>query len=124
MLLRLTCLQRLTLGAGHVHFVDILTFCATGYTLEDDEEGEAIRALRNPSERIRANYAAKFPTLEVLAAAPERTESSYCTERNPGSVIENEFWDPINSGEIAAHYVDLVTVRVNYRWGGPVIAKY
>jgi lysophospholipase L1-like esterase len=99
----------ITLGADDVHFADILTFCATGYALEDAAEVEAIASLRHPGERIRANYAAKFPTLEVLAAAPERTTSSYCTAANPGAVIENEFWDPINSGQIAAHYVDLVT---------------
>lgn len=98
-----------TLGADDVHFADILMFCATGYAAEDAEEVEAIAALRDPRPRIRANFLAKYPTREALAARETRTESAYCTAANPGSVIESEFWDPINSGEIAAHYVDLVT---------------
>ena len=98
-----------TLGADDIHFVDIVTFCATGYARHDADEVETIAGLRDPGERIRANYAEKFPTLEALAARPPRLESSYCTAKNPGAVIESEFWDPINSGEIAAHYVDLVT---------------
>jgi hypothetical protein len=97
-----------TLGADDVSFVDIVTFCATGYTAADAAEVDAIAALREPAARIRANYVARFPTLEALAARPPRSGSAYCTAANPGSVIESEFWDPINSGEIAAHYVDLV----------------
>jgi outer membrane immunogenic protein len=38
------------------------------------------------------------------------------------------FTSPVGGGFFAADRirqdVDLVTVRVNYRWGGPVIAKY
>jgi hypothetical protein len=98
-----------TFGADDVHFVDIVTFCATGYAAEDADAVEALAALRDPSAQIRANFNEKFPTLEAIRDRPQRLESSYCTAKNPGSVIENEFWDPINSGEIAAHYVDLVT---------------
>ncbi len=97
-----------TLGADDVHFVDILTFCATGYALDDADEVEAIAGLRDPGARIRANFVAKYPTLDALVGRPERLESSYCTAKNPGAVIESEFWDPINSGQIASHYVDLV----------------
>lgn len=110
-----------TLGADDVHFVDILTFCATGYTLEDAEEVEAIGALRDPGARIRANFVEKYPTLEALTGRPPRSESSYCTAANPGTVIESEFWDPINSGEIAAHYIDLVTaIRARGQRAGKV----
>ena len=38
------------------------------------------------------------------------------------------FVDPVIGGVVGvdriSQDVDLVTVRVNYRWGGPVIAKY
>lgn len=111
----------ITLGADDVHFADILTFCATGYSAADAEEVDAIASLRDPRPRLRANYAAKFPTLEALAARPPRAESSYCTAANPGSVIENDFWDPINSGQIASHYVDLVTaIRARGQRAGKV----
>jgi lysophospholipase L1-like esterase len=110
-----------TLGADDVHFVDILTFCATGYTFDDADEVEAIGALRDPGARIRANFVEKYPTLEALTGRPQRVESSYCTAANPGSVIESEFWDPINSGEIAAHYIDLVTaIRARGQRAGQV----
>lgn len=98
----------ITLGADDVNFVDILTYCATGYTLDDADEVETIAGLAEPGRRIRANFTRKFPTLDALANAPTRTESSYCVAGSPGSVIDNLFWDPINSGEIAAHYIDLV----------------
>ncbi|MDZ7734198.1 MAG: hypothetical protein U5R31_15005 [Acidimicrobiia bacterium] len=32
-----------------------------------------------------------------------------CTKENPGQTIEKLFWEPINSGEIAQHYEDIVT---------------
>ncbi len=111
----------ITLGADDVHFADILTFCATGYTATDAAEVDTIASLRDPGARIRANYAAKFPTLEALTGRPQRLESSYCTAKNPGAVIENEFWDPINSGQIASHYVDLVTaIRARGQRAGKV----
>ena len=110
-----------TLGADDIHFADILTFCATGYTLEDAEEVETLGALREPGARIRSNFSAKYPTLEAIRSRPPRSESSYCTAANPGAVIESEFWDPINSGEIAAHYVDLVTaIRARGQRAGKV----
>lgn len=100
----------ITLGADDVSFVDVVTFCATGYTAADAAEVEAIGALADPGERIRANFVRKFPTIDALLNAPDRAESSYCTAANPGTPIESLFWDPINSGEIAAHYIDLVKV--------------
>jgi len=110
-----------TLGADDIHFADILTFCATGYTLADAAEVDTIAGLRDPGERIRANFTEKFPTLEALTGRPQRLESSYCTAKNPGSVIESEFWDPINSGEIASHYIDLVTaIRARGQRAGKV----
>lgn len=98
----------ITLGADDVNFVDIVTFCATGYTLDDAAEVDLIASLAEPGQRIRDNFVAKYPTLEAIQGAPPRSSSSYCTAANPGAAIENLFWDPINSGEIAAHYIDLV----------------
>jgi hypothetical protein len=86
-----------TFGADDVHFVDIVTFCATGYAAEDADAVEALAALRDPGAQIRANFNEKFPTLEAIRDRPQRLESSYCTAKTPGSVIENEFWDPINN---------------------------
>jgi hypothetical protein len=98
----------ITLGADDVNFVDIVTFCATGYTLSDAAEVEAIGALSEPGDRIRANFVHKFPTPDALLHPPGRAASSYCTATNPGTPIENLFWDPINSGALTAHYIDLV----------------
>ena len=97
-----------TFGADDVSFVDIATFCATGYTLADAEEVELIAGLAEPRQRVRENFVRKFPTAEALLNAPERTSSDYCVAGSPGAVIENLFWDPINSGEITAHYIDIV----------------
>ncbi len=98
----------ITLGADDLSFVSIVEYCATGYTLADAAEVEAIAALRDPRQRIRANFLRKFPTLEAWQDRPARSSSDYCVANSPGAVIESLFWDPINSGEIAAHYIDLV----------------
>jgi hypothetical protein len=97
----------ITLGADDVSFVDVLTFCATGYT--DPGEVAAIAELANPSQRLRTNFVKKFPTVDAWLRRPPRSiGSSYCTASYPGTPIENLFWDRINSGEIAGHYKDLV----------------
>jgi hypothetical protein len=59
-----------TFGADDVHFVDIVTFCATGYAAEDADAVEALAALRDPSAQIRANFNEKFPTLEAILDRP------------------------------------------------------
>jgi len=96
-----------TLGADDVSFVDVVTFCATGYT--DAAEIAAIAAAPDRSRRLRANFAHKFPTAVAWQNRTRRAaSSSYCTSANPGAPILSLFWDPINSGEIAGHYKNLV----------------
>ncbi|MEO5766529.1 MAG: SGNH/GDSL hydrolase family protein [Casimicrobiaceae bacterium] len=100
-----------TLGADDVSFVDIFTFCATGYTSAD--EVAAIGQLADPSQRLRANFVQRFPDADAWLMRPRRASgalltSSYCTAANPGAPIQSLFWDRINSGEIAGHYKSLV----------------
>ena len=92
----------ITLGANDVSFVDVFTFCATGYT--DAAEVAALSRLPNPSDQLRANFVKRFPDAAAWLARPPRAlGSSYCTAANPGAPIDSLFWDPINSGEIAGH---------------------
>jgi GDSL-like lipase/acylhydrolase family protein len=98
----------ITLGADDVSFVDVFTFCATGYT--DAAEVAALGQLASPSAQLRANFVRRFPNATAWLNRPLRApESSYCTAANPGAPVLNLFWDPINSGEIAGHYKSLVT---------------
>lgn len=96
-----------TFGADDVSFADIVTFCATGYT----SEAEAARLLAHPerSREIRANFVKRFPTHDAWKnRAARATSSSYCTEKNPGTAIQNLFWDPVNSGQIAGNYKNMI----------------
>jgi lysophospholipase L1-like esterase len=96
-----------TLGANDVSFVDIFTFCATGYT--DPDEVAALSRAPNLSKQLRDNYVKKFPDDAAwVGRAPRALGASYCTAVNPGGPIDTLFWDPINSGEIAGHYKNLV----------------
>lgn len=101
----------ITLGADDVQFVDIVTYCATGYT--DAEQVAALAQLADPSAQLRANFLARFPTAEAWTLRTRRSvggvlTSSYCTAANPGAPIQSLFWDAINSGEIAGNYKALV----------------
>ena len=97
----------ITLGANDVSFVDVFTFCATGYT--DAAEVAALSRLPNPSDQLRASFVKRFPDAAAWLARPPRAlGSSYCTAANPGAPIDSLCWDPINSGEIAGHYKSLV----------------
>src|SRR5439155_11060435 len=49
----------ITLGANDVSFVDVITFCATGYT--DPAEIAALSRLPNLSKQLRANFVRRFP---------------------------------------------------------------
>ena len=99
----------ITFGADDVSFVDIVTFCALGYTLEEDEtEVNATAESSDPKSRIREDFLTVFPDVDAFLNRQTKLGSSYCTQANPGKVIENLFWGPIESGEIAAHYKDLV----------------
>jgi lysophospholipase L1-like esterase len=103
----------ITLGADDVSFVDIVTYCATGYT--DAAQVAALAQSDDPTAQLRANFLARFPTAEAWVNRTRRavngvlsSSSSYCTAANPGAPIQTLFWDPINSGEIAGNYKALV----------------
>ncbi len=66
----------ITLGANDVSFVDVVTFCATGYT--DPDEVAAIAQLADPSQQLRANFVKKFPSASTSAiwSATRSTTSS------------------------------------------------
>ncbi len=98
----------ITLGADDVSFTDIVTFCSTGYT--DAAAVAALANLPDRSRQLRANFVKRFPTADAwLKRAPRApSSSSYCTADSPGAPILTLFWDPINSGEIAGHYKNLV----------------
>jgi hypothetical protein len=97
----------ITLGADDVSFADIFIFCATGYT--DAAQVAALAAAPDRSRQLRANFVKRFPTDEAwLNRPPRASSSSYCTAANPGSGVLNLFWDPINSGQIAGNYKNLV----------------
>lgn len=98
-----------TFGADDVSFADIVTFCATGYT----SAAEAAAVINHPqrSAQIRANFAKRFPTKEAWSNRPPRAQagaSSYCTADSPGEAIQNLFWGPVNSGQIAGNYKNLI----------------
>ncbi len=98
-----------TLGADDVSFVDVLTFCATGYT--DAAEVAALARHPDRSRLLRTNFAKRFPTADAWRQRPARataSSSSYCTAADPGAPIVSLFWDPINSGQIAGNYRTLV----------------
>ncbi|MFO1302136.1 MAG: GDSL-type esterase/lipase family protein [Burkholderiales bacterium] len=96
-----------TFGADDVSFADIVTFCATGYT--SAAEVASVVAHPERSRRIRENFVKRFPTREAWQARPPRaSSSSYCTSANPGDAIQNLFWDPVTSGQIAGNYRNLV----------------
>ena len=97
----------ITLGADDVSFADIFIFCATGYT--DPAQVAALANAPDRSRQIRANFVKRFPTMDAWTnRLPRATSSSYCTADNPGSGVLNLFWDPINSGQIAGNYKNLV----------------
>jgi lysophospholipase L1-like esterase len=100
----------ITLGADDVHFVDILTYCATGLTADDAALVEEIGDSDDPGARIRQAFAARFPNPEALEAA-RGVEGlfDFCTAKNPGAPIEKLFWKPVRDGQLAANYRALVS---------------
>lgn len=96
-----------TFGADDVSFADIVTFCATGYT--SDAEVAEVVAAPDRSRKLRENFVKRFPNRETWQNRPPRaTSSSYCVGGSPGDAIDNLFWDPVNSGQIAGNYKSLV----------------
>jgi hypothetical protein len=96
-----------TFGADDVSFADIVMFCATGYTSTADVA--AVLADPDRSRKLRANFVKRFPNREAWEnRAPRATSSRYCVEGSAGDAINNLFWDPVNSGQIAGNYKSLV----------------
>lgn len=95
-----------TLGADDVSFADIFTYCMVGVT--DTAAEAALARAPDRSQQLRANFLKRFPTIDAWVNRAPRATSSICTADNPGSPILNLFWDPINSGQIAGNYRNLV----------------
>jgi len=96
----------ITLGADDVSFADIFTYCMIGIT--DAAEDAALASAPDRSRQLRAKYVERFPTTDAWRNRAPRATSSYCTADNAGATILNLFWDPINSGQIAGNYKNLV----------------
>ena len=104
----------LTFGADDVSFVPIVTYCVTGYTLDDADTVQALADAEDTVEAIEAGFADVVDDIKAEiegndTSRRDDSDSSYCTEENPGAPIEKLFWEPINSGEVAQHYKDIVT---------------
>lgn len=103
----------ITFGADDVSFVPIVKYCVTGYTLDDADQ---VQALADATDTVAAIESGLADTAADIKSEFESgdtsrrddSDSSYCTEANPGAPIEKLFWDPINSGEVAQHYTDIV----------------
>ncbi len=107
----------LTFGADDVRFVDIMTFCATGFTSADTETVNSLTESERTTTAIREHFLNQYPDPESFAkaqASMKKTKQeeagffNYCTAANPGKPIEEYFWKPINNGTLAQHYVDMV----------------
>jgi len=97
-----------TFGADDISFAAIAHFCATGYT--SAAEVEALSKGPDLSRQLRDNLIKRFPTAEAWKNRPPRAtaSSSYCTADTPGAPIQTLFWDPIQSGQIAGNYRNIV----------------
>lgn len=104
-----------TFGADDVNFVDIVTFCATGYTKTELETLSSEIETEGFSDVLRKNLVAMNGSHEKLQARIKaRVETkgwfNYCTAANPGKPIQQLFWTPINNGTIAKHYREMVAM--------------
>jgi lysophospholipase L1-like esterase len=104
----------LTFGADDVSFHDIVQYCVLGFNADDAADDQSIADSDDPSAAIHAASQKRAPELKAAREAGDTSllddsESSVCTAANPGKTIEKLFWEPINSGEIAQHYQDMVT---------------
>jgi len=99
-----------TFGADDVSFTDIVTFCVSGYTLAEAAEVDALMKAPDRSRALRAAFRKRFPTTDAWAKRPPRAvgSSSYCVSDSPGTAIQTLFWDPIQSGQVAGNYKNLV----------------
>ena len=97
----------ITLGADDVSFADIFIFCAIGYT--DAAQVAALANAPDRSRQLRADFVQRFPTMDAWRIAHRaRPRRRTARRRIPAQVILNLFWDPINSGQIAGNYKNLV----------------
>lgn len=99
-----------TLGADDVSFADILKYCVLGPSSSEDvaalvQHPERSRILR---ERVRTHLFGTGAS-SIPPDAAKATPSDYCTAEKPGALIEQLFWDPVNSGLVAGNYKALVT---------------
>lgn len=103
----------LTFGADDVSFTSIVEYCISGYTTSESAASDALAAADDVEGAIADALASRAPAIakELTGGDTARRDdssSSYCTAANPGKPIQKLFLDPIESGEIAAHYKDMV----------------
>lgn len=102
----------LTFGADDVSFVEIIEFCVTGWDLSDSDEVAAMAAADDVAGAVSSAFRQRSG--DLAPSSPDGVRSvrdssdNYCTEANPGAPIERLFWDLVDNGELAQHYVDLV----------------
>ena len=101
----------LTFGADDVDFVGIVSYCVLGFSTDDIKQmEEEIHASPTPGSVIRQKLVTHYPTVEkfIEKTSADNQAAEICTQGNPGYTINKLFWDPINIGSIAQHYVDMV----------------
>jgi hypothetical protein len=102
----------ITLGADDLSFVPIVTYCATGFTLEEATRGlaadEPIAAGRAGVSAVveRRQQAAPAEGAALDGASAPEGLLSWCTAKDPGSVIQERFFDQIPT--LKADYSSLV----------------
>lgn len=104
----------LTFGADDVDFSGIVSFCVSGFSTAESSSAEAIAAADDVSGAIDDAFAKFLATpgndgTHGDPGARHDASNAYCTAENPGAPIEKLFWQPVNSGEIARHYREMVT---------------
>jgi lysophospholipase L1-like esterase len=104
----------LTFGADDVSFVPVVKYCILGYTQNADELDKVIADADDAATAIHNRLEGARSQLEAArgqSGGPSFDESAAtrCTAANPGETVEKLFWGPINSGEVAQHYKDIVT---------------
>jgi lysophospholipase L1-like esterase len=104
----------LTFGADDVSFVPIVKYCILGYTQDADELDKLIAEADDAATEIHRALGRARSQLDAArqqsdGPSVDESSASRCTAANPGETVETLFWEPINSGEVAQHYKDIVT---------------
>jgi lysophospholipase L1-like esterase len=103
----------ITLGADDVSFSSIVRFCVGGFTTGEATQVGTMLAADDPAQAIadavaaRAGLIARAIETEDLSLRAD-VDQGWCTAANPGPVIDQLFWEPVRSGELARHYRELV----------------